>query len=159
MARDEAEMPAAFDLHRPAGSGGGGVDTDAFLSYSRRDRAFAKRLHDALARDGKSVYVDWDDIPDWSPDYESDLFEGIDRADAFLFVLSPDSLESRNCRLELDRAAKQGKRIQPLLRRDVESAAVPDFVAAATSALNDAFRSSNTKVAARPSSDSTFAMT
>jgi hypothetical protein len=115
-------MSATVDRQQPdAGSG-----SDVFLSYSRRDREFVQRLHGALVEEGKNVYVDWEDIPDWSSDYESELFGGIDGSDSFLFVLSPDSLGSSNCKLELDRAVEQGKLIRPLLRRGVDGAEVPE---------------------------------
>src|SRR5262245_50046514 len=44
------------------------AESDAFICYSRRDREFVVRLHAALAAAGKDVYVDWEDIPNWSPD-------------------------------------------------------------------------------------------
>ena len=100
--------------------------SDAFICYSRRDREFVERLHAALAAAGKEVYVDWEDIPNWSPDYEDELYSGIDAADTFLIVLSPDSLASPNCRLEIDRAVEQGKRLRPLNRRDADGTPVRD---------------------------------
>ncbi len=98
---------------------------DVFVCYSRRDREFAERVHSALAERGKDVYIDWEDIPSWSPDYEAELFAAIDASDSFLFILTPDSVGSPHCRLELDRAVEQGKRIRPLLRHEV-GAAVPE---------------------------------
>ena len=98
---------------------------DVFVCYSRRDREFVERISAALTDGGKNVYVDWR-IPDWSPDYQSELLGAIDASNTFVFVLSPDSLRSPHCKLELDRAIQQGKRIRPLLRRDVEDAAVAD---------------------------------
>jgi WD40 repeat protein len=100
--------------------------SDAFICYSRRDRDFVLRLHGALAAAGKEIYVDWEDIPDWSPDYEHELYAGIDASDTFLVVLSPDSLTSPNCKVELEHAVEQGKRIRPLERRDVDGTPVPD---------------------------------
>jgi TIR domain/WD domain, G-beta repeat len=102
------------------------ASSDAFICYSRRDREFVQQLHAALVAAGKEIYVDWEDIPDWSPDYEREVRTGIDASDAFLFVLSPDSVASPNCKVELDRAVEQGKRIRPLERRDVGGTPVPD---------------------------------
>jgi WD40 repeat protein len=106
---------------QPVAAGGSVVVTEAdvFVCYSRRDRDFTQQLHAALSARGKDVYVDWEDIPAWSPDYEAELFAAIDAADAFLFVLTPESIESPHCMRELGRAAQQGKRIRPLLRRAV----------------------------------------
>jgi WD40 repeat protein len=103
-------------------------ESDVFICYSRRDRDFVERLHAALVGGGKEVYVDWEDIPDWSPDYEDDLFGGIDASDSFLFVLSPDSLASSHCKLELEHAVAKGKRIRPLDRRAADGAAVPEVL-------------------------------
>src|SRR3954454_5614753 len=99
--------------------------TDAFLSYSRRDRGFVEWLHAQLERRGKEIYVDWNDIPAWSRDYEADLEAAIAGAGTFLFVLSPDSLESPNCRRELEVAVAGGKRIRPVLHRAVAANDVP----------------------------------
>jgi hypothetical protein len=126
LARDEDVTAAAVNGRKLAEPPADGVGTDVFLSYSRRDRDFVERLNAALVDGGKHVYVDWEDIPDWSSDYEAELFDGIDRAESFLFVLSPDSLASPNCRLELEHATAQGKRITPLLRRDPDSTPVPE---------------------------------
>jgi len=98
---------------------------DVFICYSRRDREFVERINAALGDGGKNVYVDWR-IPDWSPDYENELLGAIDASDTFVFVLSPDSLASPHCKFELDRAVDQGKRIRPLLCRDVDDSAVPE---------------------------------
>ena len=33
---------------------------DVFISYSRRDQAFVRRLHDALVAAGRETWVDWE---------------------------------------------------------------------------------------------------
>ena len=37
--------------------------TDVFISYSRKDGDFARRLTNALTASGRDVWVDWEDIP------------------------------------------------------------------------------------------------
>ena len=66
---------------------------DVFISYSRRDGAFVRRLHDFLTARGKEAWVDWEDIPP-TAEWEADIRAGIEGADAVLFVVSPDSLAS-----------------------------------------------------------------
>jgi len=36
---------------------------DVFISYSRKDIAFARLLHKALADNGLDTWIDWQDIP------------------------------------------------------------------------------------------------
>jgi hypothetical protein len=78
--------------------------SDVFVSYSHVDRPFVRRLHDALSSQGKEVWVDDHGIPPASrwADY---LKEAVETADSFLFVISPDSATSVECRKELDHAA------------------------------------------------------
>jgi TIR domain-containing protein len=45
------------------GSPGGSGAPDVFVSYSRADEAFVRRLDAALRARGKDVWVDWEDIP------------------------------------------------------------------------------------------------
>jgi TIR domain len=33
-----------------------------FISYSRKDKEFVRRLHEALSRRGREAWVDWEDI-------------------------------------------------------------------------------------------------
>lgn len=78
---------------------------------------FVERLHSALTARAKAGYVDWEDTPDGSPDHEREPFVGIDGSNTFLFVLSPDSLASADCSLEVDHAVEQGKRISRRVSR------------------------------------------
>ena len=99
---------------------------DAFISYSRTDSEFVRRLHGALRQRGKTVYVDWEDIPPWSPDWQADLYAAIEGADTFVFVLGPEALASENVKRELDHAVEQSKRLTPLQLHDVAEETVPE---------------------------------
>lgn len=102
-----------------------GIDgPDVFVSYSRADEAFVRRLDAALRVRGKDVWVDWEDIPA-SADWQARIFGGIDASRVFLAVLSPDLVASEICREELTRATGSNKRIVPVLRRDVDRRATP----------------------------------
>ena len=101
---------------------------DVFVSYSRRDGDFVRRLHDRLVEDGEDVYIDWEGVPSWSPDWQAELYAAIDSADTFLLVLSPDSVQSANVKREVDHAIEQGKRIKPLQVADVDSSELAEEV-------------------------------
>jgi eukaryotic-like serine/threonine-protein kinase len=91
---------------------------DLFISYCRRNIEFVQRLHRALTVHNLSVWADWEDIPP-TADWWKEIRRGIDRADNFIFVLTPESLSSKVCREELDHAVSRGKRLIPIVWLDV----------------------------------------
>lgn len=91
--------------------------TDAFISYSRRDKAFVKQLHQAFIHHQYDVWVDWEDIP-LTADWWAEIQEGIEAADNFIFVISPDSVVSQVCRQEIDHAVTSHKRLIPIVYRE-----------------------------------------
>src|SRR5262245_8069497 len=96
-----------------------GTKTKVFVSYSRKDIAFADRIGAALkARDFEPL-IDREDIyafEDWWKRIEA----LIGRADAVVFVLSPESLSSDICRKEVKFAASRNKRLAPIVCRRVD---------------------------------------
>ena len=67
-----------------------------FISYSRKDTEFTRKLTGRLAADGLEAWVDWQDIPP-SVDWMKEIQKGIEDADVFLFLVSPDSIASPIC--------------------------------------------------------------
>ncbi len=92
--------------------------TKVFISYSRKDKAFAEKIDKALKEIDLDSWIDWDDIPP-TADWWEEVQKGIESSDAFLFLLSSDSAASKICQQEVEHAAKNGKRLIPLLVRDV----------------------------------------
>ena len=92
---------------------------DVIISYSRRNLEFVERLHSALEEEGFSTWIDWKDIPPTS-DWEDEIYTGIEGADAFLFVISPDSVESPECGKEIYHAIETRKRLIPVVLHQVE---------------------------------------
>lgn len=104
--------------------------TSVFISYSRSDRDFVKLLCIELERTRHDAWVDLEDIPP-SADWEREIYAGIDGADNFVCVLSPEWLASQTCQMELAHAVAAHKRIIPLLRRGVQGLELPQPVHAA----------------------------
>ena len=90
-----------------------------FVSYSRKDSKTAHKLIDAMKKMGQEVWVDWESIPP-AADWLEQIFRGIEGSDAFIFIVSPDSIKSEVCNVEIGRAALNNKRIIPVVIRDVE---------------------------------------
>ncbi|MEO0561824.1 MAG: TIR domain-containing protein, partial [Chloroflexota bacterium] len=97
--------------------------TDVMISYSRRDGDFVRRLHAGLQERGRDVWVDWQDIP-LSADWWQEIAEAIEASNTFVFVVSPDSMGSPICNLEIAHARENNKRLIPILfrRTDLEDA-------------------------------------
>ncbi|MEM9807145.1 MAG: toll/interleukin-1 receptor domain-containing protein, partial [Cyanobacteria bacterium P01_D01_bin.56] len=88
---------------------------DVFISYGRADsRMFARKLKDCLVELDLGVWFDFDDIP-LGVDYQNQINDGIEKADNFLFIISPHSVNSPYCAKELELALACHKRIIPLL--------------------------------------------
>jgi WD40 repeat protein len=98
--------------------------TDVFISYSRHDKEFVLRLHDALQQHGRNAWVDWEGIPP-SAEWMQEINSAIEAADTFVFVISPDSVASQVCNTEVAHANRNNKRLVPVVRRDPSTAAVP----------------------------------
>lgn len=91
--------------------------TDVFISYSRKDTDFVKVLHQALRRSKFEAWVDWQNIP-LTADWWEEIKRGIEAADTFIFVISPDSINSKVCREEVDHATSHNKRMVPVVHRE-----------------------------------------
>src|SRR6266576_3368012 len=98
---------------------------EVFISYSRKDKDFVRRLDEALKSRGREVWVDWEDIRP-TEEWMQAIYAAIEGADTFVFVLTPDSVDSVVCRREIAHAAANNKRMVPIVARDVNADAVPE---------------------------------
>jgi WD40 repeat protein len=94
-----------------------------FISYSRQDQDFVRKLYDALNDAGRDAWVDWEGIPP-TAEWLNEVYAAIDKADTFVFILSPDSMASEVCGKEVAHAAQNKKRIIPIVCRQVSPAEV-----------------------------------
>jgi len=104
--------------------------TTIFLSYSRQDARLAHQIREHLTRQGIGVWLDLDSIPPTS-EWLDRILRGIESADSFIFVISPDSVASEVCvAVELAHAVTCGKRIISVRARRTPHAAIPAAVSA-----------------------------
>ena len=105
--------------------------SDVFISYSRKNKDFARKITDELRLSGKDSWVDWEGIPLSSPNWWHEITAGIDLADNFVFIMSPDSMMSVVCNMELDYALDLNKRVILVVHEDVDTdvalASLEDF--------------------------------
>ena len=99
-----------------------------FISYSRKDMAFADRLEAVLKARGFEPLIDRSDIFAFEKWWER-IEALISGADTVVFVLSPDSVASEVALKEVTFAASLNKRFAPIVCRHVEDKQVPEALA------------------------------
>jgi hypothetical protein len=97
---------------------------DMFVCYSREDRPFVVRLVEKLREFGRTAWVDLDDVKP-TEEWREAIYEGIQAAPNFVFVISSTSIASEFCNDELSNAAKHNKRLIPVLRQAVSKDLLP----------------------------------
>lgn len=90
-----------------------------FISYSRKNKTFVRKLNAAIDKADIYAWVDWDEIP-LTVDWMKEIADNIVSSDALLFVISPDSLKSEYCLRELELAIEGNKKIIPLVYQEPE---------------------------------------
>lgn len=94
---------------------------DIFISYSSKDREKAEQLIELLSSAGLSVWIDKQGI-DVSTSWSGEIVDAIDGCKAFVVLLSPSSIESKNVVREVALAFEKNKKILPL---DLEPVTLP----------------------------------
>jgi TIR domain len=97
---------------------------DTFISYSRKDIAFAKIIHESLRASDLETWIDWQDIPP-SVDWFAEIQSAIEQADSFVFIISPTSVKSEICSKEIAHAEANNKRLIPIVIGDIDPQLVP----------------------------------
>src|SRR5215475_13550406 len=97
---------------------------EVFISYSRKDKEFVRRLDEELKRRDRQAWVDWEGIPPGDT-WEKTIYGAIESTHTFIFVLTPDSIASEVCGREIAHAVANNKRLVPIVHRDVVADKVP----------------------------------
>ncbi len=88
---------------------------NVFISYARDDAPIARRIANDLRALGTTIWLDQESIS-YGQDLRKAIYEGIERADAILVLISPASLRSKWVEAEWQIAlAQQNKRVLPAL--------------------------------------------
>jgi hypothetical protein len=100
-----------------------------FISYSRKDAAFAERLAATLADARFMPLIDREAILPGEA-WKERLSRLVLESDTVVFVISPDSVASEVCRWELSEAEQHAKRLLPIVHRQAPTAELPEDVRA-----------------------------
>ncbi|UBF26589.1 TIR domain-containing protein [Kovacikia minuta CCNUW1] len=106
-----------------------GVSLDVFISYSRKDSEFARRLNDALQIQGKTTWFDQESIAAGSADFQQEIYRSIESANHVLFILSPSAVNSPYCASEVEYAAQLNKRMVTVLYQPINPTHLPAALA------------------------------
>jgi len=101
---------------------------DVFISYSRTDSDIARKLNEALQELGKTTWFDQESIPAGS-DFQQEIYQGIESADNFLFIISPKSISSPYCADEVAYAEQLNKRFVTVLHQQISGEKLPTSLA------------------------------
>ena len=99
-----------------------------FVSYSRKNKDFCKQLTNELQKRDFDFWVDWEGIPP-TVDWMNEIEKGIEEADTFLAIITPDWISSKVCIDELNIAVKNGKRLIPVVPFEISWNDVPPSLA------------------------------
>lgn len=95
-----------------------------FISYSREaSEVYVRRLYSTLMQKKVNVWFDRERIRA-GQDFREEIRVGIERAGNFIYVISPQSIESQYCQEELDTAKKYNKRIIGILHKSLGESVV-----------------------------------
>ena len=98
-----------------------------FISYSRRDLEFARKLTESLKGQELDFWIDWEGIPP-TVDWWREIEKGIEETDIFVVLVSQESIKSRICSREIVHALRNGKRLIPLIIDEIKSEEVPSNI-------------------------------
>jgi WD40 repeat protein len=100
--------------------------SDVFISYSRKDIAFARLLQTSLKQSQIDIWIDWERIP-VGEKWWDEICQAIENANVFMFIVSKNSIGSSVCKDEINHALKNNKRIIPIVVDNLKPGVIKDF--------------------------------
>ncbi|NET55941.1 MAG: TIR domain-containing protein [Symploca sp. SIO2E6] len=92
---------------------------ETFISYSHRDSKFVRRIVNALNDAGINTWFEMEDIRP-TTQWKQEILLGVQTCHNFVFIISPDSIASSYCEMELNYALLHNKRLIPVLYKHAE---------------------------------------
>ncbi|MFN2215551.1 MAG: toll/interleukin-1 receptor domain-containing protein [Anaerolineales bacterium] len=93
--------------------------SDVFISYSRKDTEFVHELLELIEARNREAWIDLTGI-EYSVKWWDEICTGIDGANSFVLIISPNSMNSVFCHREIQYAMVQKKRIIPFLIKPMD---------------------------------------
>ncbi|HEX2619357.1 MAG TPA: toll/interleukin-1 receptor domain-containing protein, partial [Phototrophicaceae bacterium] len=84
-----------------------------FISYARLYKPVVRQLVDLLKNGGHDPWYDHQLTP--GEPWEDQLIAAIKKCDVFIYVLTPESVNSSYCQWEFKQAVEMGKPVLPIL--------------------------------------------
>ena len=103
---------------------------EVFISYSRKDKEFVRRLDEELKRRDREAWVDWEDIRP-TEEWMQAIYGAIEGADTFIFVFTPDSVASMSAAVRSRTRRRITNAWCRSSHRDVNADTVPEALAKA----------------------------
>jgi len=100
--------------------------SDVFISYSRKDIAFARLIRESLQASQIDTWIDWERIP-VGERWWDEICQSIENANVFMFIISKNSIGSSVCKNEIDHALQNHKRIIPIIVDNLQPDVIKDF--------------------------------
>ncbi|TAD98952.1 MAG: TIR domain-containing protein [Bacteroidetes bacterium] len=97
---------------------------EIFISYSRSDSDFARKLNNELQIHGKTTWFDQESIESGA-NFQQEIHSGIEISANFVFIISPESVDSPYCIDEVNYANTLQKRMIPVLYRRTSEEKIP----------------------------------
>jgi formylglycine-generating enzyme required for sulfatase activity len=84
-----------------------------FISYSRQDEPILARLRADLSRAGAVIWIDHEQVTPGTPNWQLAIREGIEAAQAVVYLASPEAARSAYVLDEVSLARAKGRRVVP----------------------------------------------
>jgi len=98
---------------------------DVFLSHSKKDDEFVRRIYLDLRSKGLRVWIDETGLPPGEPSWRRTIAHAIRDSTAMIALCSPDALASEWVQKEIEYAEQHEVRVIPVLIRGSDRESVP----------------------------------